>query len=157
MDTEYYDILNINKTATQAEIKKAYYKCAQMYHTDKNNGNKEAEEKFKKCTEANEILSNPEKRKLYDSFGKNGLQNNMGGSFDPSNIFGGAFPFMNRKNTNTKTENMTINIEVTLEELYHGTSKNIEFQRQTICDSCDGKGSKKPILKCSNCKDGKNV
>ncbi len=69
--TNYYDAMNLPKTATQAEIKKAFRKLALQYHPDKNAGNKEAEEKFKRISEANEVLSNPEKRKKYDELGEN--------------------------------------------------------------------------------------
>lgn len=107
---DYYKILNVNKDATQKEIKKAYRKLAAKYHPDKNAGDKKAEEKFKEVNEANEVLSNPEKREKYDTLGKNWQAYQQGGndwqqyaqqgqraggkSFtfegDPSDFFGGG-------------------------------------------------------------------
>lgn len=71
---DYYSVLGVSKTATQAEIKKAYRKLAVKYHPDKNKGNKQAEEKFKEIAEANDVLSDPEKRKKYDELGSNWKQ-----------------------------------------------------------------------------------
>jgi len=111
MAKDYYKILGINKTATEDEIKKAYRKLAVKYHPDKNPGNKQAEEKFKEINEANDVLSDPEKRKKYDQFGENwahfqnagqqgyGNYQNYGGGGqyqqmneeDFANAFGGSF------------------------------------------------------------------
>merc|ERR1711998_625734 len=77
---EYYQTLNINKNSTDTEIKRSYRKLAMKYHPDKNPGNQEAENKFKKISEAYEVLSDPEKKQIYDQYGKEGLNmNNMGG------------------------------------------------------------------------------
>ena len=70
---DYYEVLGVSKTATDAEIKKAYRKLAMKYHPDYNPGDKEAEEKFKEINEANEVLSDPKKRQLYDQYGEEGL------------------------------------------------------------------------------------
>src|SRR5690606_5602073 len=108
---DYYKILGVPKNATQDEIKKAYRKLAVKYHPDKNPGNKEAERKFQEINEANEVLSDPEKRKKYDALGENWRQyqesggrpggfdwsqyTSPGGGFtfegDPSDFFGGGF------------------------------------------------------------------
>ena len=126
----YYECLGIDKNATENEIKKAYYKYAKLYHPDKSN-DKESEEKFKLCCEAYEVLSNPEKRKLYDRYGKKGLQNNV---------------------IMKKTPNIDIVLELTLSELYTGTKKNVSYQRQVSCIKCDGKGTLKPIdTTCKQC------
>mgnify|MGYP000889707724 FL=1 len=73
---DYYEVLGVSKTATDAEIKKAYRKLAMKYHPDYNPGDKEAEEKFKEINEANEVLSDPKKRQLYDQYGFAGVDPN---------------------------------------------------------------------------------
>ena len=77
---DYYEVLDVAKTATAEEIKKAYRKKAIQYHPDKNPGDKEAEEKFKEAAEAYEVLSDPEKRKRYDKFGHQGMNGRFGGA-----------------------------------------------------------------------------
>ena len=74
---DYYEVLGVSKTATDAEIKKAYRKLAMKYHPDYNPGDKEAEEKFKEINEANEVLSDPKKRQLYDQYGFAGVDPNL--------------------------------------------------------------------------------
>ena len=75
MNTDYYEILSVGKSATSVEIKKAYRKLAMKYHPDRNPDDKKAEEKFKECTEAYEVLSDDNKRKIYDTYGHEGLKN----------------------------------------------------------------------------------
>src|SRR5690348_10085377 len=102
---DYYEVLGVSKTASEAEIKKAYRQMALKYHPDKNEGNKEAEEKFKEAAEAYEVLSNPDKKRQYDQFGHRGVGSSAaGGGFSGNmsmddifsnfgDIFGGAHPF----------------------------------------------------------------
>ena len=95
--SEYYEILGLNKNATQEEIKKAYRKLAIKYHPDKNKDDPNAEQKFKEIAEAYGVLSDEEKRKIYDKYGKKGLENNGGMHFNADDIFssffGGGSPF----------------------------------------------------------------
>jgi len=115
MGKDYYKVLNIARSATGEEIKKAYRKLALKYHPDKNKGSKEAEEKFKEVAEAYEALSDPQKREIYDRYGEEGLKGNVGGAgathfkmpegfsfsfnIDPNetfrNVFGDEDPFAN--------------------------------------------------------------
>ena len=87
---DYYKILGVSKTATTEEIKKAYRKLAVKYHPDKNQGNKAAEEKFKEANEANDVLSDPEKRKKYDEVGENWKYYQGSGNQPPNYGFSGG-------------------------------------------------------------------
>eukprot|EP00009_Paramoeba_aestuarina_P005174 CAMPEP_0201523566 /NCGR_PEP_ID=MMETSP0161_2-20130828/20326_1 /ASSEMBLY_ACC=CAM_ASM_000251 /TAXON_ID=180227 /ORGANISM="Neoparamoeba aestuarina, Strain SoJaBio B1-5/56/2" /LENGTH=104 /DNA_ID=CAMNT_0047922729 /DNA_START=223 /DNA_END=534 /DNA_ORIENTATION=+ len=90
MSEDYYDILGVKKDSALSEIKKAYRKLAMKYHPDKNPGDAEAEKKFKEIGEAYSVLSDPEKRKTYDQYGKEGLQGG-GANFDANDLFQNLF------------------------------------------------------------------
>ena len=132
---DYYDVLGVSKTATPTEIKKAYRKLAMKYHPDKNPGNKESEEKFKQIAQAYEVLSDEEKRKKYDTFGKDGLNNHQfasaqdifsrffGGGGGASGGGGGIFNFftnMSARSGPRKTSTVNFHLGVTLKEFYQG-------------------------------------
>jgi len=146
VDFEYYEILQVSRNATKAEIKKAYRKLAMKYHPDKNPGDKEAEEMFKKINEAYQVLSDDEKRAIYDRYGKAGLEGNMGssgfGGFE--DIFEEFFGF-GRRSTRETPYNLDILVEVELEfkEAVFGTKKEVEFEYFSICKSCNATGAKK--------------
>ncbi|CUR53086.1 molecular chaperone DnaJ [Buchnera aphidicola] len=166
MKKDYYQILNISNTATDLEIKRAYKKLAMKYHPDRNQGNKNAETKFKEVKEAYEILSDPKKRKLYEQYGhsafeQNSSHNNFNNNFrtstsDFSDIFGDVFGdiFGNtKKNKKTKGSDLQYDLELTLEEAVKGTYKEINIPTLTKCIDCYGTGSKrgtKPVI-CTNC------
>jgi DnaJ homolog subfamily A member 2 len=151
MDNEYYDILGINRNATETEIKKAFHKCSFKYHPDKNIGNSESEEKFKQCNEAYEVLSDINKRSIYDQYGKQGLSTQHHTNFDHHNIFEMFFNQTNSQHNN-KTEDLHIKVFLTLKELYHGIIKNIEYNKKIICQCCNGKGTLKNInTTCITC------
>jgi len=149
VDFEYYEILQVSKTATKAEIKKAYRKLAMKYHPDRNPDDKEAEEMFKKINEAYEVLSDDEKRAIYDRYGKAGLEGHMGSSGGFSgfeDIFEEFFGFGGRSKPRRQTPyNLDILYEVEIEfkEAVFGVKKEIEFDYFTICEKCDGTGAKK--------------
>lgn len=153
---DYYKILGVSKTATTEEIKKAYRKLAVKYHPDKNQGNKGAEEKFKEANEANDVLSDPEKRKKYDELGEN-WKYYQGGNPPPNrgpnagrqqyhyssddDFEGGNFSdffesiFGNRfggKKGPSKGEDYQTNVTITLEEAYTGTARLLEVNGEKL-------------------------
>lgn len=151
----YYEILGVERTASQDEIKKSYRKLAVQYHPDKTSGDAEAEEKFKEVVEAYEILSDEEKRRNYDAHGKKGQRanSNAGPSFDDIvNQFRAQHGFGFR-NSVPRGEHIAVHISLTLEEIKNGAHKNVHFDRKTLCKSCNGNGSKygKSITNCSMC------
>ena len=167
---DYYDVLGVSKTATPTEIKKAYRKLAMKYHPDKNPGNKESEEKFKQIAQAYEVLSDEEKRKKYDTFGKDGLNNHQfasaqdifsrffgGGGGGVSGGGGGIFNFFNNMSARSgprKTSTVNFHLGVTLKEFYQGIVKKINVQRNRNCTDCEGRGIRKDATPqpCPVCK-----
>ena len=158
---DYYEILGVDKTASQDEIKKAYRKKALKYHPDRNPDNKEAEEKFKEAAQAYEILSDEQKRKQYDQFGHSGVEGMGGMGSGPGNmnmddifsafgdifgdIFGGG-PKRRRKRSNgpepRRGHDLHKVISITLKEAFTGTKQEIKYYRFFKCDACSGKGTK---------------
>lgn len=148
MSETYYEILGIKKDCSPEQIKKAYRKLAIKYHPDKNIGKEEeATKKFKEISEAYEILSNPEKREIYDEHGKEGLEHDGAGP-DMSDIFGSMFGRgMNQK----REEQKVVHCEVSYNDCYYGKTKVIDIKRNKICYNCLGKGGKN-TKKCKKCK-----
>ena len=168
---DYYEVLGIGKNATDAEIKSAYRKLAKKYHPDLNPGDKEAEEKFKEVNEANDVLSDPQKRQRYDQFGFAGVDPNyaaangggaggFGGGFGGVDLgdifgdiygggFGGGFSgFGGGSSTRTanaprKGHDIQASVILTFEEAAHGCSKKITINRQDTCPDCGGTGAAK--------------
>lgn len=152
---DYYEVLGVPKSASKDEIKKAYRKLAIKYHPDKNAGDKEAEEKFKEIAEAYAVLSDDDKKQQYDMYGHRAPR--MGGGFggmDPFEMFkrhfGDIFGGQSRQQRVIKGQDARINVRFTLEELFNGTSRKVEYKRNTKCKKCDGSGGtgKKICLKC---------
>ena len=154
--TELYELLEISPDADEETIKKAYRRLAVKYHPDKNPGDKEAEEKFKKLSHAYEILGNKEKRQIYDQYGEDAANGNGGGggfSGDPFDIFnqffgggGGGFESFfgggRRRDPNGPQEgaDLRYSLGITLDEAFKGVTKKIEFNRPGLCTSCGGTG-----------------
>lgn len=164
---DYYETLGVDKGASDEELKKAYRKLAMKHHPDKNPGKPEAEAKFKEINEAYEVLSDSEKRNLYDQFGHAGVNQNGGGGFGGGfeGGFGGFEDIINemfggggrssssRRNGPQKGADLRVDLTMTFEEAAFGASKEIEFYRTEECPSCDGTGAEKDsaVSNCTNC------
>lgn len=146
MNTELYEVLGLKPTASEDDIKKAYRKLAFKYHPDRN---KEpgAEEMFKKITYANEILSDAQKRKIYDQFGEEGIRSGMDeNDLDPFSFMHGMYQHHQRKQAKQEKRN------ITLKEYFTKNFINITLQRDVKCDSCEATGfiDKQPHI-CKKC------
>ena len=172
---DYYEILGVSRDADDKQLKKAFRKFARKYHPDLNPNNKEAEQRFKEVNEAYEILSDPAKRKQYDSFGHAafdaGFQGSEGfrtrtGGFDPraaqdrgfgsifEDIFGDVFS--GRRESQPVPEagkDLVYNLEIDLKNAYHGTSTYVNIQKESPCDRCSGSGEEPGTIKttCRHC------
>ncbi|WP_294945980.1 molecular chaperone DnaJ [Sulfurivirga sp.] len=158
----YYEVLQISRNASEAEIKKAYRKLAMRYHPDRNPGDKEAEERFKEITEAYEVLSDPQKRAAYDQFGHAGVDPNAAGSggggfgggfsdiFDDlfGDIFGGG-----RRSGPRPGRDLQYDLEITLEQAVFGSTVEIRIPRHEPCSECGGSGAARPdaVRTCATC------
>lgn len=175
---DYYEVLGVNKNATDEELKKAFRRQAKKYHPDANPDNKkEAEAKFKEVNEAYETLSDPQKRRMYDQFGEAGPQGFGGGQngyysyttsgFDGfsdfgdlgdifSSFFGGGFGGARASRQNNgpkKGEDLKHDIEITFEESFLGVTKELNIHRYEQCNTCHGSGAKpgtNPVT-CTSC------
>jgi len=171
---DYYEVLGVDKNATEAEIKKAYRQKAIQFHPDKNPGNKEAEENFKVAAEAYEVLSNPEKKARYDRYGHEGMGGfggggNYGGGMSMDDIFSnfgdifesfgagfGGSPFGSsgrRSRRVNKGSDLRIKVKVNLEEVLNGVEKKIKVNKYVNCKKCNGSGAKdsSSIKNCTTC------
>ena len=154
---DYYEVLGIQKGASEDEIKKAYKKLARKYHPDMNPGDKEAEEKFKEVNEANEVLSDPEKKARYDQFGFAGVDPNYGagagggaygGGFDFGDLgdifgsfFGGGFGGQRRNpNAPQRGESIRASVSISFTEAAFGCEKSVTIERSEQCPTCKGSG-----------------
>jgi molecular chaperone DnaJ len=179
---DYYDLLGVTKSASADELKKAYRKKAVQHHPDKNPGNKEAEEMFKKVSHAYEVLSDPDKRAAYDRYGAAAFEGagagagargagGMGGGFhDPFDIFrevfgqqggggGGIFEEMfggggGGRDGSRDGADLRYDLEITLEEAARGVEKEISFRKNVTCERCDGAGAEPGSKKvtCPTCR-----
>jgi molecular chaperone DnaJ len=157
---DYYEVLGVSKNASEADLKKAYRRAAQKYHPDRNPDNKEAEDKFKECKEAWEVLSDSQKRAAYDQFGHAGVDPSMGGGYGPAgagagasfsdifgdvfgDIFGGARTGGGGGQRVYRGSDLRYNLELSLEDAVAGTTVKIRVPTLVVCDSCGGSGAKK--------------
>ena len=168
MSKSYYEILGVNKDASAEAIKKAYRKQAMKYHPDRNQGDSAAEEKFKTINEAYEVLSDLQKRQIYDAYGKEGLKNS--GYSGPGNsedifshindLFGDMFGFGGggrgrRRDPNgpVQGEDLRYDIRISFMEAVHGVNRQVEVTKRETCWTCEGSGARpghKPQV-CPTC------
>ncbi|CAG8652368.1 4952_t:CDS:10, partial [Funneliformis mosseae] len=158
--TNYYDVLGVETSASESEIKKAYRKLAMKYHPDKNPDEK-ASEKFKEISHAYDVLSDQEKRELYDQYGEEGLSGGGGSNMSPEELFASFFSFGGMggggPSRQRRGEDIIKPFNVTLEDLYNGKTTKVSLQRDIVCPSCHGKGSKSGATrKCPSC-EGRGV
>jgi molecular chaperone DnaJ len=171
---DYYEILEVPKTADADEIKKAYRKMAIKYHPDKNPGDKASEEKFKEAAEAYEVLSDDTKRKNYDQFGHDGVKGNpgfgggaggFGGGMNMEDIFshfgdifgghfGGGSTGGGRGRQVNRGSNLRVKVKLDLAEIANGVEKKIKVNKYVACKSCKGSGAKdgSAYSTCGTCK-----
>lgn len=171
---DYYELLGVSNNASAEEIKKAYRKQAVKYHPDKNPGDSKAEDMFKKVSEAYEVLKDPQKKATYDQYGHAAFDGGFGGGYsssasggfhDPfdvfkevfgagSNIFDSFFGGHDgRASSARKGADLRYDVEISLEEAYSGTTKNLEYNRNVVCTHCNGtgcEGGKSPRT-CTTC------
>ena len=160
---DYYEVLGVDKTASEDEIKKAYRKIAIKYHPDRNPGNKEAEEKFKEAAEAYDVLHDPQKRQQYDQFGFagqggaggfggfGGASMNMDDIFSMfGDIFGGhaggfggfgGFGGGQRRPQQHRGSDLRLKVKLTLQEISTGVTKKFKVRKDVVCQHCHGSGS----------------
>ncbi|QJC31185.1 molecular chaperone DnaJ [Enterobacteriaceae endosymbiont of Macroplea mutica] len=153
---DYYDILNINKNATETEVKKAYKRLAIKFHPDRNPGDKNAEDKFKEIKQAYEILSDAKKRAAYDQYGHAAFEQdgNATTTTDFSDIFGDVFGDIfgnSRTNKTTRGADLQYIINISLEESIQGVIKEIQVPFLKNCTYCEGTGSRGPLQQCYTC------
>ncbi|MEZ4879835.1 MAG: molecular chaperone DnaJ [Chitinophagales bacterium] len=162
---DYYEVLEVTKTASGEEIKKAYRRLALQYHPDRNPDDKNAEEKFKEAAEAYDVLSNPDKKARYDRFGHQAFGGggnsggfggmNMddifsqfgdifgGGDGNPfESFFGGGSRRSNRRGNGRPGSNLRVKVKLNLKEMAYGAQKKIKIKKYTTCNTCDGIGAK---------------
>ncbi len=172
---DYYEVLEVEKTASVEEIKKAYRRKAIQYHPDKNPGDKEAEEKFKEAAEAYEVLSNPDKRARYDQFGHAGMEGaggfggfgGQGMSMDDifsmfGDIFGGrggfggfgGFGGGSQSQRRFRGSDLRVKVKLNLKEIAEGTTKKFKLKKYVPCSHCHGSGAEGSggMETCPTCK-----
>lgn len=156
-ETRLYELLGADPNASDAELKKAFRKKALAAHPDKG-GDPEV---FKEVTNAYEVLSDPDRRDMYDRFGEDALNEGMGaGGMDPQDLFsqlfggaGGFFGGASRPRGPRRGKDLVHRIHVSLEDLYNGKITKLALQKHVICGKCEGRGGKEGAVKeCSTCR-----
>ncbi len=170
MAEDFYNLLGVPRNATAAEIKAAFRKLALKYHPDRNPGNKEAEDKFRKASTAYEVLSDSKKRQVYDHYGEAGLSG-AGGGFGGGEGFTGAGVNLHevfgdimeqffgaeaggRRRGPRRGGDLKYEVEISLEEAFRGTQMPLHFDRHQVCQACRGTGAKSgaSLKRCPTCR-----
>ena len=146
--TDYYEVLGVSRDVDASELKRAYRKLAMKHHPDRNQGNAEAEELFKQASEAYQVLSDPEKRRIYDHHGHAGLSGGGGGGFEDifgqfSDIFGDFFGGSagGGRQRARRGADLRYDLDLSFEEAAFGLKREIVFPRQESCETCKGSGA----------------
>lgn len=158
MSKDYYRILEVDRGSSPDEIKKSYRKMAMKYHPDKNPGDSTAEEKFKECAEAFDVLSDPQKKQEYDTYGTVGGNggNPFGGGFGMDDIFSRFGDFFGFGNPNQQRQqvrrgsDLRIKVNVNLSDIINGVTKKLKYTRQVKCNTCNGIGGR-DMTPCGIC------
>ncbi|MFQ6332516.1 molecular chaperone DnaJ [Methylophilus sp. 3sh_L] len=163
---DYYEVLGVNRDASDEEIKKAFKKLAMKFHPDRNPDNPKAEESFKEAKEAYEVLSDEQKRAAYDQYGHAGVDPSMGGGAGFGGFGGGGFSDAfgdifgdifgggrNQRSNVYRGADLRYNLEISLEEAARGTETKIRIPVQSTCETCHGSGARpgtSPVT-CTTC------
>ena len=155
---DYYEILNVSRNVSETELKKAYRQLALKYHPDKNQGDNDAEDKFKEASEAYEVLKDPEKRNIYDQFGHEGLKGRGFSGFqgfdDIFASFGDIFGDFFGGGRQSTGHDLRLNVSINFTEAVFGTEKKVDVSKHAECKPCNGSGAKpgtRPQV-CSTCR-----
>ena len=155
---DYYKILNVSRNVSESELKKAYRQLALKYHPDKNQGDSDAEDKFKEASEAYEVLKDPEKRNIYDQFGHEGLKGRGFSGFqgfdDIFASFGDIFGDFFGGGHQSTGHDLRLNVSINFTEAVFGTEKKVDVSKHAECKPCNGSGAKpgtRPQV-CSTCR-----
>jgi molecular chaperone DnaJ len=154
---DYYEVLGVNRTATEQELKSAYRRLAHQHHPDKNQANPEAEEKFKEAAEAYGVLSDPEQRSRYDRFGHagvssaataawgapgfGGIEDILGDLFGFGDVFGSAARGTSRRSAQQRGADLRYDLEITLEQAATGMTAQLRIPKLETCEQCKGAGT----------------
>jgi molecular chaperone DnaJ len=153
MSQDYYELLEVSRTASADDIKKAFRKLAMQHHPDRNQGDKEAEKKFKLVNHAYDILKDPEKRAAYDRYGAAAFEGGagpggpQGQGFDFGSVFGDIFEDMfgggrgRGGRPDTRGQDLRFNLDITLEQAYGGTEATVRVPSSVSCEVCHGSGA----------------
>ena len=164
---DYYDVLGVNSSATDQELKSAYRRLAHQFHPDKNQGDPEAEAKFKEAAEAYAVLSDPEQRRRYDRFGHagvssaagaawgapgfGGIEDILGDLFGFGDVFGGGSRAGTRRSAAQRGADLRYDLEITLEQAATGMTAQLRIPKLESCETCSGSGSE-PGTKPETCR-----
>lgn len=154
---DYYEVLGLNRSATDQDLKSAYRKLAHQHHPDKNQGNPEAEERFKEAAEAYAVLSDPEQRRRYDRFGHagvsstagaawgapgfGGIEDILGDLFGFGDVFGGSARSTSRRSAQQRGADLRYDLEITLEQAADGMTAQLRIPKLEACETCKGSGA----------------